>query len=260
MLIIGEKINATRKPIQAALEKRDADHIKEIAVAQAEAGAHYIDVNGGDPHEGKEVENMAWLMETVQAGTDTPICVDTANPEAMKVGLEAAKAKPVLNSISLESTRLESMLPLLQEHECMVIGLLMSDEGPPQGVDDRVANAEKLIEKLTSAGKDLEEIIIDPCFLPVSADTTNGVKVIDAIGQIRRRWEKVQIGGGCSNVSYGLPKRKFINFAFLSQAIYSGLDVALIDPNVPGIMETILAAEALAGRDEFCMNYVQALR
>jgi len=260
MLIIGEKINATRKSIAAALEKRDAEHIKTTTVAQAEAGAHYIDINGGDPHERKEVENMAWLMEIVQGSTDKPVSIDTADPEAMRVALEAARTKPILNSISLEAGRLGPMLPLVQKRDCMVIALLMSDDGTPQGVDDRLANAERLIEKLTAAGKDLDEIIVDPCFLPVAADTTNGRNVVDAIAQIHRRWPEVHIGGGCSNVSFGLPKRKWINFAFLAQAIYHGLDTALIDPNVPGIMEAILAAQTVAGQDEFCMHYVEALR
>ena len=260
MLIIGEKINATRKPIAAALESRDAEQIKATTIAQVEGGAAYIDVNGGDPREGAEAENIAWLIDIVQGSTDAAIAVDSASPDAMKVGLSVATKKPILNSISLEADRLGPMLPLAAEHDCMVIALLMSDAGTPAGVDERLRNAEALIEKLTGAGKKLDEIIIDPCFLPISTDITNGRAVIDAIARIHETWPEVHVGGGCSNISFGLPKRKLINFALLCQAIYHGMDVGIIDPTIPGIVETILAAEAIAGADEFCMNYVSAMR
>jgi len=260
MIIIGEKINATRKSIAAALQARDADALIRVAVEQAGAGADYIDVNCGDPREGMEAENMAWVMDLVQANTELPVAVDSADPQAMKVGLVKADKKPILNSISLEADRLDPMLPIAAEHECMVVALLMSDAGTPSGVDDRLSNAQALIDKLTGVGKKIDEIIIDPCFLPVSTDTTVGRNVVNAIGRIHREWPEIHVGGGCSNISFGLPKRKFVNFAMLSQAIFHGMDVGLIDPCVPGIMATIYAAEAVAGRDEFCMNYVMADR
>lgn len=260
MIIIGEKINATRKSIAAALEARDAEQIARTALQQAQAGAHYIDVNGGDPREGKEAENVAWLIDIVQEATDKPISVDSANPQALELGLKMAKSKPILNSISLESDRLEPILPIAGQYDCMVIALLMSDAGTPVGVEDRVSNTAALIEKLTGIGKKIDEIIIDPCFLPVSTDPNNGRMVIDAIARIHAEWPEIHIGGGCSNVSFGLPKRKLVNFALLGTAIYHGMDAGLIDPCVPGIMDTILAAEAIAGKDDFCMNYVMAMR
>ena len=260
MIIIGEKINATRKTIAQALAQGDADHIRATAAEQTKAGAHYIDVNGGDPRPGKETENIKWLIQLVQEATDAAICVDSANPDAVKAGLAMAGKKPILNSISLESHRIEPLLPIAADHDCMVVALLMSDAGTPTGIEDRLANAEELIGRLARIGKKVEDIIIDPCFLPVSTDATNGRTVIDAIARIHEKWPTVHIGGGCSNISFGLPKRKLINFALLSQAIYHGMDAGLIDPCAPGIMETILAAEAVAGKDDFCMNYVMAMR
>jgi 5-methyltetrahydrofolate--homocysteine methyltransferase len=260
MIIIGEKINATRKAIAAALEARDADHIVKIAKAQADAGADYIDINGGDPREGREVENMAWLIELVQANTDKPVAVDSANPEAVEAGLSVAKAKPILNSISLEADRIGPLLPLVSKHECMVVALLMSDGGTPSEVDDRMASAETLIGHLTDAGKKLDEIIIDPCFLPISADATSGQAVIEAIAAIRSKWPEVHIGGGLSNISYGLPQRRVVNMAAIAQCICAGMDTAIIDPCTEGMVGAIMAAEAIAGRDEFCMNYVTKMR
>jgi 5-methyltetrahydrofolate--homocysteine methyltransferase len=260
MIIIGEKINATRKAIAAAVEARDADHIAKVAAEQVRAGAHCLDLNGGDPREGREAENIAWLVETVQAATDAPVAIDSADPEAVKAGLSMARKKPILNSVTLESGRLERMLPLLDEHECMVVALLMSDAGPPKGVDDRLERAGELIEKIAAAGRTHEEIIVDPCFFPVSSDAASGRGVIDAIAAIRRRWPDVHVGGGVSNISFGLPRRGLINAAALAAAIYAGMDVAILDPCATGMMATVYAAEAVAGRDEFCMNYVTADR
>jgi 5-methyltetrahydrofolate--homocysteine methyltransferase len=260
MIIIGEKINATRKAIAAALEARDEKAIIETAKQQAAAGAHYLDVNGGDPKAGQEEKNMAWLIDIIQANTEMPVAVDSADTAAVKRGLQMAKKRPILNSISLEQHRLAPMLPIVAQFDCMVVALLMSDGGTPCGVDDRLRNAEALINKIVSAGKQVSDIIVDPCFLPVSTDSNSGRTVIDAIAKIHSHWPEVHIGGGCSNISFGLPKRRLINFALLTQAIYHGMDAGLIDPCIPGIIANILAAEAVAGKDEYCMTYVMAER
>lgn len=260
MLIIGEKINATRKAVAAAIEQRDAKHIAELATTQAAAGADYIDINGGDPREGAEVRNMQWLMGLVQDSTDKPVTIDSANPEAICAGLKLARRKPIINSISLETERFNRVLPIVADNECMVIALLMADEGTPTGVEDRLRRAEQLVEKLTAVGKKPEEIIVDPCFFPVSADAANAKAVCQAILAIRQRIPGVYIGGGVSNSSYGLPARKLINFAMMTAAIFHGMNAAIIDPLLPGMVPTILASEALSGADEWCMNYITAHR
>ena len=260
MIVIGEQINATRKRIAAALEARDAAVIRDAARRQADAGAGWLDVNGGDPRPGREADNMAWLLEVVQGCTDTPVAIDTASAEAARVGLSLARGRAILNSVSLEPARLEALADLAAGHDCMVIALLMGPAGPPCGVDDRLHNAAALIEHLGKAGKKLDDIIIDPCFFPVSADAACGQVVLRAIAAIRARWPEVHVGGGLSNISYGLPQRRLVNLAALSAAIAAGMDAALVDPCQEGVMPTILAAEAVAGRDEFCMNYVTAAR
>ena len=155
---------------------------------------------------------MAWLMELVQGAVDLPVAIDSANPEAAKVGLSMAQKagrKPILNSISLEKHRLKSLLPIAQKNECMVVALLMSDGGTPSGVDDRLASAEKLIGRLTGAGKKLDEIIVDPCFLPVSADQMSGRRVVEAIAATARRGDQVLVmsNGGFGGIHARLLKR-----------------------------------------------------
>lgn len=260
MIIIGEKINATRKSIAAAIAARDGAAILQVAQEQVQAGANYLDVNGGDPRPGAEVENMRWLIELIQSKLDTPLAIDSASPQVIETGLKLARSKPIVNSVSLEQERLEAFLPVLKAHSCMVVGLCMSNEGMPCGVADRVERAGRLIQAITGAGKQIEEIIIDPCFVPVSAQPEAGKQVCQAIAEIRRQWPKVHIGGGLSNVSFGLPGRKYVNLAMVSAAVFCGMDAALIDPCTPMMVPLVLASEVVNGADEWCANYVQAFR
>ena len=260
MIVIGEKINATRKAVAAAIEARDEDYIISTATAQVEAGADYLDVNGGDPTAEVEVANMEWLVKLVQSNTDVPLCIDSASPQAMAAGLALAEKKPIANSISLEAERLQAFLPVIADHDCMVIALCMSDDGTPTGADDRVARAAKLIEHLTGAGKRVDEIIIDPCFFPVSAEPASAGHLCKAVAEIRRQFPEVHVGGGLSNVSYGLPQRRLINLAMLAVATCQGMDAVIIDPCTPGVVPMMLAAEVISGADEWCANYVAAHR
>ena len=260
MKVIGEKINATRKSIRAALAARDAQAIADVARAQVEAGADLLDLNGGDPDPDRERDNMIWLADLVQAHADVPLCVDSANPDALRAGLKRARKTPLLNSVTLEKDRWDRIRPLLDEFDCMVTALLIADDGPPKGVDDRLAAAGTLIDRLADAGREPDRIVIDPCFLAVAAEPDTARNVLRAIVEIRRRWPDVHIGGGVSNTSFGLPARRYVNLAALCQAIHCGMDYCIIDPCSPGVMGLIHAAEAVAGRDEFCMNYIQAHR
>ena len=260
MLIIGEKINATRKSVGKAIQEHNKKAIIDLATSQTACGADYIDINGGDPRPGAEAANMEWLVDLVQSSTDKPICIDSANPDAIGLALKRVKAKPIVNSISLESERLARLLGVVAGADCMVIALCMSDEGTPMGVDDRVERAHRLVEHLTGAGKKPEEIIIDPCFFPVSADQANAPRLCEAIRRIRQELPGVLVGGGLSNCSFGLPNRKLINSAMMTVAICHGMNVALIDPCLPGVVATILAAEVISGADEWCMNYITAHR
>jgi 5-methyltetrahydrofolate--homocysteine methyltransferase len=203
---------------------------------------------------------MGWLAEIVQGTVDLPLAIDSADPNAVRKGLELARAKPIVNSITLEAERLESFLPLISEFECMVIALLMSDAGPPTGVEDRLKTTESLIGKLTAAGKKPDEIIIDPGFFPIATDVNAACHAFKTIAEIRQRFPEVHVGGGVSNASHGLPNRRYVNLAAIVQGVFAGMDCAIVDPCVEGTVGLIHAAETLAGRDEFCMNYVTAAR
>jgi 5-methyltetrahydrofolate--homocysteine methyltransferase len=258
MLIVGERINATRKRIGEAVQAQDADHIRAEAVKQVEAGAHFIDVNGGIG--GKETEFLPWLVDVVQEVVEVPLCLDSADPSALEVALPRCKQPPMINSITLEKERLERVTPLIKDHGARVVALCLSDDGPPKGFDDRLGFAGRLVDRLTGDGIPIENIHVDPCVFPVSTSPEVGSYVLDAVGWIHENYPGVHTICGASNVSFGLPVRKLLNSVFLSMLIARGLDSAIIDPCNSLTRACLLAAEAIAGRDEFCSSYIEAFR
>jgi len=258
MFLIGELINCTRKKVRAAAENRDAAYIKEIAVKQAQAGASMLDVNGGIP--GQEAECLAWLVRVVQEVTDLPLCLDSSDPEALRAALKLTKRPPMVNSITDERARCEALLPVVKEHKLGVIALCMSEGGTPATVEDKVSTASRLVDRLTGEGVPLESIFVDPCVLPISTGPDYGKAVVDAVGEITARYPGVHTSVGLSNVSFGVPARKLLNQVFLMLLMARGLDAAIVDPCDQQLMRNILAAEALLGRDEFCVNYLRAYR
>lgn len=259
MIIIGELINSSRKSIRAAIENRDAGAIETLAREQDGCGADYIDVNAG-AFVGKEVEYLRWLVETVQGVTDKPCAIDSPDPAAIEAALAVHKRTPLINSISLEKDRYEAILPLIAGTDIKVIALCMSDDGMPETTDERLRIAERLISGLTGNNVALENIFIDPLVQPISVNKSYGMEFLDAIEQIMKRFPGVHTACGLSNVSYGLPERSFLNQAFITMAICKGLDGAIINPLDKKMMANIVAVEALAGRDEFCMNFLQNYR
>ena len=258
MLIIGERINSTRKRIGEAVRKGDADFIREEARKQVAAGAHMLDVNGGIP--GREAEYLQWLVSVVQEVAEVPLCLDSADAGALGQALPMCRKQPMINSITSEPQRLESLVPLAREHRAQVIALCMSESGPPSGIDGRVDTASRLVDRLTSEGIPIGDIYVDPCVFPLSTGTEHGPALLEAIARIREQYPGVHASCGVSNVSFGLPVRKLLNEVFLVMLISHGLDAAIIDPCQDGIVARIAAAEALAGRDDFCQQYLQAYR
>ncbi len=258
MLIIGELINCTRKRIGAAAQARDAAVIRDVAQRQAAAGAHMIDVNGGVP--GEEPETLRWLVEVVQEVVDLPLCLDSSDPEAMAAALPLCRTTPLISSITEEADRYDRILPLVLEHGAPVVALALGSEGTPTGVEDRVDNAARLVDRLTSAGVPLERIYVDPCVVPISVGGDQALAVADAISQVRSRYPGVHTTVGLSNVSFGLPARKLLNQTLLALLLSRGLDSAIADPCDRQLMAIVAAAEALLGRDDFCAEYIRAFR
>lgn len=259
MIIVGELINSSRKVIADAVKAKDSETIQKIASDQFQAGADYIDVNAG-VFVDKEAEYLAWLTETVQSVVDAPCALDSPDPKALEAALKVHKGTPIINSISLEKERFDAILPLLEGSDLKVVALCMSDEGMPQTVDDRMRIADKLINSLTAKDVALENIFVDPLVQPLSVDGTFGMEFINSIEKIVTNWPGIHTMCGLSNISYGLPGRKFLNRTFMVMAITKGLDGAIINPLDRKMKASIIAAEALVGRDDYCANYLKAFR
>ena len=258
MLVVGELINCTRKKVGEAAQKRDAEFFKEIALRQAHAGASMLDVNGGLP--GQETEVLPWLVNVVQEAVALPLCLDSADPVALRRALPLCKQRAMINSITDEQSRQRALLPLLKEFRPKVIALCLGEAGPPNSVADRVATANRLVDRLATEGFALDDIYVDPCVLPIGTGPEHGKALVEATGLIKARYPGIHVSAGVSNVSFGLPMRKLLNEVLIALLMGQGLDTAIVDPCDPQLMANIRAAEALLGRDEFCANYIQAFR
>ena len=257
MLVVGEKINTSRKSIAAAVEAQDADFISEVAREQAEAGAHFIDVNAGTFLD-KEVDYLCWLVETVQNAVNLPLCLDSPNPKALAEAIKHHKGEPMINSISLEKERYQALLPVVTERPCRVVALCMAETSMPTTVEERVQVGAQLIKELTNKGIPLEKIYVDPLVQPISVDTGMGTAVLGAIQSIMNDFPGVNTICGLSNISFGLPMRKTINRNFLALCMTSGLSAAILDPTDQELMATLLSADMLLGRDEYCESFINA--
>ena len=259
MLIIAERINASRKGIAQAIAAGDRAFIQGEAKAQTEAGAHYIDVNAGT-FVGEEAEKLRWIVEAVQEVTDLPLCIDSPDPAVIRAMMPLAKKAPMINSITLEGSRIEGILPLVLEYKSKVIALCQAEREMAETAEAKVKLAGQLVEKLTSAGVPLGDIHIDPLVYPLSTNPKSAQATLEAIGEIMRRFPGVHTVCGLTNVSYGLPARKLINRAFLAAAIAQGLDSAIIDPTDKQLYAMMKAVTMVVGKDDYCMDYICAFR
>ena len=259
MVIVGELINASRKVMGGAIEARDAGVIEKTAREQHEAGAYYIDVNAGI-FVRQEADYMEGLVTTVQGAVDSPCCIDSPDPRVIEAALAVHKGTPMINSISLEQARYDSILKLVAGTDMKIVALCMSDEGMPETAKDRLKIADRLINGLTNHDVPLTNIYVDPLVQPISTKDDFGVEFLDAVEGIMTEFKGVHTICGLSNISYGLPARKFMNQMFAVMAVARGLDSLIVNPLDRRMMANLIAAETLAGRDEFCSDYLSAYR
>jgi len=260
MLIVAERINASRKAIRAALERLDTAAIVNEVRIQAQAGAHYIDLNGGT-FPGRETELLCWLVDTAQAETDLPLCIDSPDPDALAAALPRVRGeRPMINSINLEPERFARVLSLAREHNAKLIALAQGEGVPAASAAEKVDLASLLVERLLAAGMVLDDIYVDPLVFPVGTDSASGLATVSAMREIMARFPGVHTICGLTNVSHGLPARKLVNRTFLAGAIANGMDAAIIDPTDTQLMATLYAAEAVFGRDEYCVNFIEAFQ
>ena len=260
MIIIGEKINGSIPSVAEAIAKRDAEFIKARAVAQAEAGASFIDCCASVP-EAEEVETLHWMIDCIQEVTDVPISVDSPSADVLTQAYKFCKKPGLFNSVSGEGDKIDKIFPIMRDNpgwEC--IALCSDDTGIPKNAADRLKVFDKIMAKAKEYGISPNRLHIDP-LVEMLCTSENGIETnIEVISTVRERYPSIHITAAVSNISFNLPVRKMINLGFTVLAMNAGLDSAILDPLNRDMLGLIYATEALLGEDDFCMEYISAYR
>jgi 5-methyltetrahydrofolate corrinoid/iron sulfur protein methyltransferase len=259
MIVIGEKINATRAAVRDIIEARREGELAALACEQAAVGASYIDVNVGTGRGTRddEIAAMQWAVTTLCAATDKPLCIDSADAAVLEAGLEAMAGRPaMINSVKADSHCLGEVLPLAARF----LALAMDDRGIPKDVQGRLDACRRIVAACADFQIPVEQIFFDPLVLPVSTDAVQGKVTLDTLAAIRQTFPGAHATMGLSNISFGLPGRAALNAAFLHMAVYAGLDSAIMDPSNTVMMAAVRGAEALMGKDRHFRRYTRAMR
>lgn len=270
MLIIGERINSSRKTINEAITKKDIKFIQQEAVSQVNAGADMIDVNCGT-NVGKEKSDMEWLVKSVMEVVNAPLVIDSPDAAVLEHGLKVytdlvknksgmTNKRPMINSITGETVRMNGILPLVKQYNTMVVALTMDESGMPHNAQQRFDVAKKVVTAAKEYGIPAEDIYFDCLVRPISTEPDQNKEFWDSIIMIKKGFPGVKTTCGLSNISFGLPNRHLINSYFFAISMYIGLDSAVVDITQKEMRQGLLIANALLNRDEFCLNYITGTR
>ena len=273
------RVKHVKIAIQAAMDGKEPDasdgiaYLRRLVERQVEAKTDFLDLNVDEIslklEEQKEA--MAWLVQTVQSMSDTPLSIDSSNVEIIQKGLESCSRngrRNLLNSASLE--RIDA-LDLAKTFDTCVIVTAAGESGMPQNDAERVDHASRMVDAALGKGIAIEDIFVDPLVFPISVDSEFGNHCFNAIRRLRESYgPDIHITGGFSNVSFGLPCRRLINDTFLNLAVEAGADSGIIDPIATKVERAFtmdrtsrpcqLAEDLLLGKDVYCKNYLKAYR
>ena len=258
-VIIGERINPTgRKLLAEEMKNGDYSRVESDALAQVAAGAQMLDVNAGIPL-ADEPRILAEAIQLVQGLTDAPLSIDSSIVAALEAGLSVYKGKALVNSVTGEEDRLQTVLPLVKKHGAAVVAISNDESGISEDPDVRFAVAKKIVERAQDFGISPADVVVDPLVMPVGAINNAGVQVLKLIHRLRIEL-KVNTTCGASNFSFGLPNRHGMNAAFLSMAIGAGMTSAITNPLHEPEMAAIKGANVVMGRDPNCVSWIKAFR
>ena len=261
MIIIGEKINGAIPSVKAAIAARDGDLIRQRAIAQDLAGAHYLDCAPSTATE-LEYDTMVWLIGEIQAVSQKPLCIDSPNARLLaRIIEEGHVLKPgMVNSVNEEGDKCETIFPLIAGTEWNVVGLTCDQDGIPADPEKKIDIAKRIIDKAVKYGVDLPKLHIDPCVMALATMPSAMKDFERCIVGIHDYAPTVKVTGAISNISFDMPARKYINANCMAYAIAAGLDSAIMDPCNVDMMSTIYACEALRMMDKGGRKYNRAYR
>jgi len=258
-VIIGERINPTgRKTLAAEMAAGDFSTVMADTLAQVEAGAQMLDVNAGIPL-ADEPAILAETVKLVQSLTDVPLSIDSSIVAALEAGLAVYQGKALVNSVTGEEERLESVLPLVAKHGAAVVAISNDETGISEDPDIRFEVAKRIVERAADHGIAAADVVVDPLVMPIGAMGTAGQQVFRLV---RRLHEELGVNTTCgaSNVSFGLPNRNGINGAFLAMAIASGMTSAITSPLHEEVRQAVMAADVLMGTDGHAAAWIARYR
>jgi len=260
MFVIGERINGMFKDVAEAIKEGDKTTIQDLARKQIGAGADALDVNVG-PGAEDPLRAMEWLVNTIGEVTDVPLAIDTPKFEVMEAGLRLCKSKAIINSTSGDREKLDKLLPLAKRYNASIIGLTMNKSGIPQTAESRAEIAAQIVTCAQEYGIDMNELYIDGVILPVNVAQDHSREVLETIRECKLLCDPPpRTILGLSNVSQKTLDRSLVNRTYLAMAIASGLDAAILDPLDNDLMNSMITAELLMGKQIYCDNYLEAYK
>ena len=249
-VIIGERINPTgRKLLAEEMKNGDYSRVEADALAQVAAGAHMLDVP----------RILAETIQLVQSLTNVPLSIDSSIVAALEAGLAVYQGKALVNSVTGEEDRLETVLPLIKKYGAAVVAISNDESGISEDPNVRFEVAKKIVERAQDYGISPADVVVDPLVMPVGALNDAGRQVLTLVGRLRNEL-KVNTTCGASNFSFGLPNRHGMNAAFLSMAIGAGMTSAITNPLHEPEMAAVKGANVVMGRDPNCVSWIKTFR
>ena len=252
--LIGERINPTgRKKLAAEIREGSFLTVKKDALNQTKAGAAMLDVNmgvGGID----QTAAMRHAVTEISRITDTPLAIDTSDPEALEAGLRAYPGRALINSVSAEEERLKTFLPLAKKYGAAIIVLPIASEGVPKTADERIAIAGEIINRAKDYGLNEGDFVLDALVMTVSADANACREVLATLRGYRERFG-FPTTMGLSNISFGLPARPLINATFFAMCLAAGLDAPIMNPYDENMQNVLSSSAALLGYDPNGLNF-----
>ena len=256
-VIIGERINPTgKKKFKEALKNNDISYIVNEAIKQTDAGAHVLDVNVGLP-EINECEMMERVVKAVSSSVNLPLQIDSSDPAALERALRIYNGRAMLNSVNGKAESMDTIFPIAKKYGAVVVGLCLDEDGIPPTAEGRFEIAKRIVDRAAEYGIDKKNLVMDALCLTISVQQTEAAQTIKAVQLIKEKLG-VKTVLGVSNISFGLPKREYVNSTFFALALNNGLDACIINPCSDAMMNVYRAYRALTCLDENCGDYIEA--
>lgn len=254
-VIVGERINPTgKKRFKEALLARDLDYVLAEGRAQADAGAHVLDVNVGLPG----IDERAMMLDAVRALQRTfplPLQIDSSEPAVLESALRYYNGKALVNSVNGKREVMDAVFPIVRKYGGVLVALALDEDGIPPTAEGRLAVARKIVAEAERHGIPRKDVIVDTLTLTVSSQQKEAMETVRALALVKRELG-VKTILGVSNISFGLPERETVNAVFFASALASGLDACIVNPLSRPMMDVYRSWRALAGHDENCLEYI----